>query len=83
MLTDWEGFTTLFANGQICLTNNAVERELRSIARGRKAWLFVVAGEYLPPAALDYQVAELAPLGKGYSRRAQLQSSKDSLSSSK
>ncbi|MBY0282957.1 MAG: bile acid:sodium symporter, partial [Sphingomonas sp.] len=25
---------------RICLTNNAAERELRSVARGRKAWLF-------------------------------------------
>jgi transposase len=41
MLNDWAGFTTFLADGRICLTNNAAERELRSVARGRKAWLFV------------------------------------------
>ncbi|MGF7156651.1 transposase [Novosphingobium gossypii] len=38
---DWDGFTTFLADGRICLSNNAAERELRSVARGRKAWLFV------------------------------------------
>lgn len=41
LLNDWAGFTTFLADGRICLTNNAAERELRSLARGRKAWLFV------------------------------------------
>jgi transposase len=40
-LNDWEGFTTFLADGRICLTNNSAERELRAVARGRKAWLFV------------------------------------------
>lgn len=38
---DWDGFTTFLADGRICLSNNAAERQLRSVARGRKAWLFV------------------------------------------
>lgn len=38
---DWDGFVTFLADGRICLSNNAAERELRSVARGRKAWLFV------------------------------------------
>ena len=38
---DWAGFTTFLADGRICLSNNAAERQLRSVARGRKAWLFV------------------------------------------
>ncbi|MDV3482263.1 IS66 family transposase [Sphingobium yanoikuyae] len=38
---DWDGFTTFLADGRVCLSNNAAERELRSVARGRKAWLFV------------------------------------------
>lgn len=41
MLNDWAGFTSFLADGQICLTNNAAERALRGIARGRKALLFV------------------------------------------
>lgn len=40
-LNDWEGFTVFLGDGRICLTNNAAERPLRSVARGRKAWLFV------------------------------------------
>lgn len=40
-LNDWGGFTTFLADGRICLTNNSAERELRAVARGRKAWLFV------------------------------------------
>lgn len=38
---DWDGFTTFFADGRICLSKNASERELRSVAQRRKAWLFV------------------------------------------
>jgi transposase len=40
MLKRWEGFTTFFGDGRICLTNNAAERALRGFALGRKAWLF-------------------------------------------
>jgi len=40
MLTRWEAFTRFLGDGRICLTNNAAERALRSIALGRKAWLF-------------------------------------------
>lgn len=36
LLDDWAGFTKFLSNGRICLTNNAAERELRSVARGRK-----------------------------------------------
>jgi transposase len=38
---DWDGFITFLTDGRICLSNNAAERQLRSVARGRKAWLFV------------------------------------------
>lgn len=40
-LNDWGGFTTFLTDGRVCLTNNSAERELRAVARGRKAWLFV------------------------------------------
>lgn len=33
-------FTRFLTDGRICLSNNAAERVLRSIALGRKAWLF-------------------------------------------
>ncbi|NDV89506.1 IS66 family transposase [Aurantimonas aggregata] len=40
MLTRWEGFVHFTADGRICLTNNAAERAIRSLALGRKSWLF-------------------------------------------
>lgn len=56
MLNDWDGFTTFLADGQICLTNNAAERELRSVARGRKAWLFVGSDRGGERAAMMYSL---------------------------
>jgi len=40
MLTRWANFTGFLEDGRVCLTNNAAERSLRGVARGRKAWLF-------------------------------------------
>ena len=40
MLTRWTAFTRFLDDGRICLSNNAAERALRSIALGRRAWLF-------------------------------------------
>ncbi len=36
----WQAFTAFLDDGRICLTNNAAERALRSVALGRKSWLF-------------------------------------------
>jgi transposase len=36
----WEAFTRFLKDGRICMTNNAAERALRGVARGRKSWLF-------------------------------------------
>ena len=41
MLNAWPAFTAFLDDGRICLTNNAAERAIRAVARGRKAWLFV------------------------------------------
>lgn len=54
MLNDWEGFTNFLHDGRICLTNNAAERALRAIARGRKAWLFVGSDRGGERAAMMY-----------------------------
>lgn len=35
MLKRWTGFTRFIEDGRICLTNNAAERALRSLALGR------------------------------------------------
>ena len=40
LLKRWGDFTRFTEDGRICLTNNAAERALRSLALGRKAWLF-------------------------------------------
>jgi transposase len=40
MLNRWTEFTSFLDDGRICLTNNAAERALRSLALGRKSWLF-------------------------------------------
>uniref|UniRef100_UPI0035CB259E IS66 family transposase n=1 Tax=uncultured Sphingomonas sp. TaxID=158754 RepID=UPI0035CB259E len=62
LLNDWEGFTTLLEDGRICLTNNAAERELRSVARGRKAWLFVGSDRGGDRAAMMYSLIGTAKL---------------------
>jgi transposase/regulator of replication initiation timing len=41
MLNAWPAFTAFLHDGRICLTNNAAERAIRAVARGRKNWLFV------------------------------------------
>lgn len=40
LLKRWGDFARFTEDGRICLTNNAAERALRSLALGRKAWLF-------------------------------------------
>ncbi|AAB92454.1 putative transposase number 3 for insertion sequence NGRIS-16a [Sinorhizobium fredii NGR234] len=40
MLKRWEGFALFLKDGRVCLTNNAAERALRSVALGRRNWTF-------------------------------------------
>jgi transposase len=40
ILKRWASFTLFLEDGRVCLSNNAAERGLRGIARGRNAWLF-------------------------------------------
>ena len=56
MFNDWPGFTAFLEDGRICLTNNAAERQLRGIARGRKAWLFVGSDRGGERAAMMYSL---------------------------
>jgi len=58
----WAGFTTFLADGRICLSNNAAERQLRSVARGRKAWLFVGADRGGQRAAMMFSLFGTARL---------------------
>jgi len=56
LLNDWRGFTNFLDDGRICITNNAAEREVRGIARGRKAWLFVGSDRGGERAAMMYSL---------------------------
>ena len=62
LLNDWPGFTAFLTDGRACLTNNAAERQLRSVARGRKAWLFVGSDRGGERAAMMYTLINTARL---------------------
>ena len=62
MLKRWAAFTRFLADGRICLTNNAAERELRGIALGRKAWLFAGSDRGGERAAVMYTLIHTARL---------------------
>jgi len=62
MLKRWDSFTRFLADGRICLTNNAAERELRGIALGRKSWLFAGSDRCGERAAVMYTLIQTAKL---------------------
>ena len=62
MLKRWEAFTGFLDDGRICLTNNAAERALRSIAIGRKSWLFAGSDRGGERAAAMYSLIATAKL---------------------
>jgi transposase len=62
MLKRWTAFTRFLADGRICLTNNAAERELRGIALGRKSWLFAGSDRGGERAAVMYTLIQTARL---------------------
>jgi transposase len=62
MLKRWDTFTRFLDDGRICLTNNAAERVLRSIALGRKSWLFAGSDRGGERAAVMYTLIQTARL---------------------
>lgn len=40
MLSRWDSFARFVHDGRICMTNNAAERRVRTIAVGRRNWTF-------------------------------------------
>jgi hypothetical protein len=56
MLTRWRAFTGFLDEGRICLSNNAAERALRSLALGRKSWLFAGSDRGGMRAAMMYSL---------------------------
>ena len=56
MLKRWDAFARFLDDGRICLSNNAAERALRSVALGRKSWLFAGSDRGGERAALVYSL---------------------------
>lgn len=62
MLRRWPSFTRFLDDGRTCLSNNAAERALRSIALGRKSWLFCGSDRGGQRAAVLYSLITTAKL---------------------
>jgi hypothetical protein len=62
MLKRWHTFAYFLEDGRVCLTNNAAERALRSLALGRKSWLFAGSDRGSDRAAVMYTLIGTAKL---------------------
>ncbi|MEB8492542.1 IS66 family transposase, partial [Acidithiobacillus ferriphilus] len=62
MLNRWSAFTRFLTDGRICLTNNAAERALRTLALGRKSWLFAGSDRGGERAAMMYTLITTAKM---------------------
>ncbi len=62
MLNRWPAFTRFLTDGRICLTNNAAERALRTLALGRKSWLFAGSDRGGERAAMMYSLITTAKM---------------------
>ena len=62
MLRRWPSFTRFLDDGRICLSNNAAEPALRSIALGRKSWLFCGSDRGGQRAAVLYSLITTAKM---------------------
>jgi transposase len=61
-LKRWPALTRFLDDGRLCLSNNAAERALRSIAVGRHNWTFAGSDEGGHRAAAIYTLVETAKL---------------------
>ena len=62
MLKRWVAFRGFVDDGRVCMTNNAAERSLRSVALGRKAWLFAGSDRGGERAAAIYSLIVTAKM---------------------
>ena len=62
MLKRWSAFARFLDDGRICLTNNAAERALRTVALGRRSWLFAGSDRGGERAATIYPLIATAKL---------------------
>jgi transposase len=58
----WSALTRFLADGRLCMTNNAAERELRAVAIGRHNWTFCGSDEGGRRAAAIYTLINTAKL---------------------
>ena len=61
-LDRWDAFTRFLDDGRLCLSNDAAERELRTVALGRKNWTFAGSDEGGRRAAAIYTLIATAKL---------------------
>jgi transposase len=61
-LKRWAALTRFLDDGRLCMSNNAAERELRSIAVGRRNWTFAGSDEGGRRAAAIYTLIATAKL---------------------
>jgi transposase len=62
MLTRWASFSRFLSDGRICLSNNAAERAIRSLALGRRNWLFAGSDRGGQRAAMMYSLITTAKM---------------------
>jgi len=61
-LNRWDAFARFLEDGRLCMSNNAAERELRTVALGRKNWTFAGSDEGGRRAAAIYSLIATAKL---------------------
>jgi hypothetical protein len=62
MLMRWTSFSRFLSDGRICLSNNAAERAIRSLALGRRNWLFAGSDRGGQRAAMMYSLITTAKM---------------------
>jgi len=62
MLTRWASFSRFLSDGRICLSNNAAERAIRSLALGRRNGLFAGSDRGGQRAAMMYSLITTAKM---------------------
>lgn len=62
MLSRWDSFARFVHDGRICMTNNAAERRIRTIAVGRRNWTFCGSDRGGDRAAAMYTLVQTCRL---------------------
>jgi transposase len=62
MLSRWDSFARFVSDGRICMTNNAAERRVRTVAVGRRNWTFCGSDRGGDRAAAMYTLVQTCRL---------------------